>query len=228
MTQFIPTTFFELAADGDGDGKIDLYHSLPDALASTANHLRSRRAQWTRGLPAVIEVRLPPSIAATVPPGADAEFAAPDDRRSLAQWAQQGVTRADGVPLAEQAPEQQAYLFAPTGAGGPVFLTTTNFDAILHYNRSRKYALAVGVLVNRIEGGPELATPWPTDDPGLSRVQIRELQTALLAHGNDIGAADGVPGAKTRDAIALEQQRLGLPVDGRPGRRILDALKQQQ
>ncbi|WP_233146187.1 lytic murein transglycosylase [Pigmentiphaga sp. NML080357] len=228
MTQFIPTSFYELAADGDGDGRIDLYGSLPDALASTASHLRKRRARWTRGLLPVIEVKLPPAVAAAVPAGE--EFAG-GERRSLAEWAKLGVVRADGgrpdrSRSGEPAPDSQAYLFAPTGAGGPVFLATRNFEAILSYNGSRKYALAVSLLIDRLRGEPALATAWPTDDPGLSRAEIRELQALLLARGHDVGTPDGIPGGRTRAAVAAEQERAGMAVDGRVGRRILDALRQ--
>ncbi|ARP87020.1 lytic murein transglycosylase [Bordetella genomosp. 9] len=232
MTQFIPTSFYELAADGDGDGRIDLYNSLPDALASTANHLLKRRATWSRGMPAVIEVRLPPAIAATLPAAPDAEIMNRDDRRSLAQWAEAGVTRADGSPLRTLSLSQpwdgvQAYLFAPTGSQGPAFLATRNFDAILHYNQSHKYALAVSLLTNRLKGDQGLVAAWPTDDPGLSRAQIKALQTMLAERGYDIGVPDGIPGSKTRQAVAAEQQRLGLPQDGRVGYRIFSALQRQ-
>lgn len=226
MTQFIPTSFYELAADGDGDGKIDLYNSLPDALASTANHLRKRRAKWTHGLPAVIEVRVPADVAAAIPPAPDAEYVGSQDRRSIAQWAQAGLKLGDGAALKlASGNDQQAYLFAPTGAKGPVFLATVNFDAILHYNQSRRYGLAVSLLLNRLQGGPALATAWPTDDPGLSRAQIKEVQEMLNARGYDVGIADGIPGAKTRDAVRAEQEKRNLPQDGRVGKRIYDALK---
>jgi lytic murein transglycosylase len=232
MTQFIPTSFYELAADGDGDGRIDLYGSLPDALASTANHLLKRKATWTRGLPAVVEVRLPPSISATLPPSPDEEIMNRDDRRPLSQWADAGVTRVDGTPLSTLAMSQPwgavpAYLFAPTGSQGPAFLATRNFDAILHYNQSHKYALAVSLLTNRLKGGPGIVAAWPTDDPGLSRAQIKALQALLAARGYDIGVPDGIPGSKTRQAVAAEQQRLGLPQDGRVGYKIFSALQGQ-
>lgn len=226
MTQFIPTSFYELAADGDGDGKIDLYNSLPDALASTANHLRKRRAKWTHGLPAVVEVRVPADVAAAIPPAPDAEYVGSQDRRTIAQWAQAGLKQGDGSALKlASGNDQQAYLFAPTGAKGPVFLATVNFDAILHYNQSRRYGLAVSLLLNRLQGGPALATAWPTDDPGLSRAQIKEVQEMLNARGYDVGTADGIPGAKTRDAVRAEQEKRNLPQDGRVGKRIYDALK---
>ncbi|MFF7055583.1 lytic murein transglycosylase [Achromobacter spanius] len=226
MTQFIPTSFYELAADGDGDGRIDLYHSLPDALASTANHLRKRRAKWTHGLPAVVEVRVPADVAAAIPPEPDAEYVGSQDRRTIAQWAQAGLKLGDGSVLKlPSGNDEKAYLFAPTGAKGPVFLATVNFDAILHYNQSRRYGLAVSLLLNRLQGRPGIITAWPTDDPGLSRAEIKELQEALYGRGYDVGEADGIPGAKTRDAVRAEQERRGLPQDGRVGKRILDALK---
>ena len=222
MTQFIPTSFYELAADGDGDGRIDLYGSLADAYASTANHLRKRGARWTRGAPAVIEVRLPARLAATLPQAIQKPHLG-DQRSTLGQWAGRGVTHAAGGAL--QPASARARLFAPTGARGPVFLVTDNFDAILRYNASPKYALAVGLLAERLRGGDPLITPWPTDDPGLSRAQIRELQGLLLARGHDIGEPDGIPGARTRDAAMLEQQRLGMRTDGRLGLRLLQALR---
>ena len=87
-----------------------------------------------------------------------------------------------------------------------MFLATVNFDAILHYNQSRRYALAVALLLNRLQDRPGLATPWPTDDPGLSRAQIKELQDMLYDFGHDVGVPDGIPGAKTREAVRAEQE----------------------
>jgi lytic murein transglycosylase len=226
MTQFIPTSFYELAADGDDDGRIDLYGSLPDAFASSANHLRKRGAQWTHGMPALIEVQLPQALAAGLPASPDGEHFGRDDRRALEQWRDQGVRRVDGKPLASR-PGQSAtaFLFAPTGANGPVFLATANFDAILHYNQSHRYAMAVSLLINRLAGGPGMVTAWPTDDPGLSRAQVRELQQLLLARGHDIGVADGIPGGKTRAAVAAEQARLGMRQTGSMGLKTLEALR---
>lgn len=223
MTQFIPTSFYELAVDGDGDGRIDLYGSHADAFASSASHLRKRGVQWTQDVPAVIEVVLPTSLAARIPTAAAAEHVGRDDARSLSQWAAQGVTRADGAPLQGAA---RAYFFAPTGRSGPVFLATSNFDAILHYNQSRRYALSVSLLVHRIAGGDELRTPWPTDDPGLSRAQIRQLQELLTAGGHDIGAADGIPGARTLDAVRQELAKRGLPPPDYLGIKVLNHLRE--
>ena len=74
-------------------------------------------------------------------------------------------------------------------------------------------------------GANLFATPWPTDDPGLSRAERKELQTLLLARGHAIGEADGMIGTKTRQAIAAEQRRLGRTPDGRAGQSILEALR---
>ena len=231
MTQFIPTSFYELAADGDGDGKIDLYNSMPDALASTANHLLKRRAKWTHSMPAVVEVKVPAALTGAIPDSPEAETTLANDRRPVSAWAQAGVTNVDGAPLvrANEGLEgsTSAYLFAPTGARGPIFLATPNFDAILHYNQSKKYGLAVSLLVEQLRGHPGIQTPWPTDDPGLSRAEIRQVQTLLNAKGYDVGVPDGIPGARTRDAVRQEQGAAGMPENGRVGRKIYDWLRAQ-
>jgi lytic murein transglycosylase len=223
LTQFIPTSFEELGTDGDGDGLIDLVGSVPDALASTANHL-ARRTSWAAGVPPVIEVQLPAALKAGVPE-LD-ETLRREDRRAIAQWAAAGATLVGGQPLPQgTAP---AALFFPAGARGPAFLVTRNFDALLAYNRSTKYALSVALLAQRIGGAEQtLGTPWPTDDPGLGRDEIQILQELLLARGHAIGNADGIPGALTREAVRAEQRRLGLNEDGRTGLRILEALQRE-
>jgi lytic murein transglycosylase len=221
LTQFIPTSYEELGVDGDGDGRVDLVGSLPDALASTANHL-VRRTRWTPGVPPAIEVRVPSALAGGV--RARDETWKRDDVRSLSQWARTGVTTAAGGPLPD-AGDARASLFFPAGAEGPAFLVTGNFHALLAYNQSTKYALSVALLAHRLAGAERtLVRPWPTDDPGLGRDDIRRLQEALIARGHDIGAADGIPGPRTRDAVRAEQRRLGLPEDGRTGERVLNAL----
>ena len=214
QTQFIPSTYARIAVDGDGDGRRDLVASVPDALASTANYLG--RAGWRAGRPWGYEVLLPA--------GFDASLAGRKAKRPLADWVARGVVRADGSAIA---PSQDAVaLLLPAGANGPAFLATGNYDAIYAYNAAESYALAIATLADRLRGGTGIAAAWPTGDPGLSRAQRRELQVALLARGHDIGQADGMVGSATRRAIAAEQQRLGLqPVDGRAGRRILDALR---
>ncbi|MDR1708572.1 MAG: lytic murein transglycosylase, partial [Candidatus Accumulibacter sp.] len=99
-----------------------------------------------------------------------------------------------------------------------------NFNVIYGYNAAESYALAIAHLSDRLRGGGEFKTPWPTDDPGLSRADRRELQKRLIARGHDIGDPDGMIGDKTRRAIAEEQKKLGFNPDGRASRKILAAL----
>lgn len=212
-TQFMSSTFMRLAVDFDGDGRRDLIDSVPDALASTANFLK--RAGWRSALPWGFEVRLPR--------GMDTSDAGRRNKQPMADWAARGVRRADGSALpAGGAP---AGLMLPAGREGPAFLVTRNFDALYSYNAAESYGLAIAHLSDRLRGGAPFATAWPTDDPGLSRAERRELQQLLIARGHDIGEADGMIGARTREALQREQAALGLPADGRAGRRALQALR---
>ena len=213
QTQFMPSTFLAVAVDFDGDGRRDVVDTVPDALASTANYLR--RAGWRSGEPWGWEVRLPP--------GFDASLAGRTKRRPLAEWAARGVRRVDGGPL-ESAGATGAVIL-PAGAGGPAFVVLRNFDAIYAYNAAESYALAIAHLADHLRGGEPFATPWPTDDPGLSRAERRELQTLLLARGHAIGEPDGLIGTMTRRAIRDEQARLGHAEDGRAGMKLLRALR---
>jgi len=213
-TQFMPTTYARIAVDGDGDGRRDLVGSIPDALASTANYLK--RSGWQPGRPWGHEVKLPT--------GFDASLAGRTNRRPLSDWVARGVTRVDGSAIAPS--DARSAIVLPAGRNGPAFLVFRNYDAIYSYNAAESYALAIALLSDRLRGGQGLTTAWPTDDPGLSRAQRRELQTLLLARGHAIGEVDGMIGTNTRRAIQAEQRRLGLsPADGRAGTRILEALR---
>ncbi|KAF1055089.1 MAG: Membrane-bound lytic murein transglycosylase B [Stenotrophomonas maltophilia] len=213
QTQFMPSTYARIAVDFDGDGHRDLVGSVPDALASTANYLA--RSGWVAGQPWGYEVKLPAGFAESQ--------AGRTQRKPLSAWAAQGVKRVDGRPL--PAGDAKAAILLPTGKAGPAFLVLRNYDAIYSYNAAESYALAIALLSDRIKGGAGLVAAWPTDDPGLSRAQRKQLQQLLQARGYDIGEADGLIGDNTRRAIQSEQQKLGIsPVDGRAGQRILKVL----
>jgi lytic murein transglycosylase len=216
-TQFMPATYERLAVDFDGDGRRDLVDNSADALASTANFLR--RGGWQSSQPWGFEVRLPA--------GFDASLAGRKNKRALSEWAERGVVAVDGRPLARPglAAGDKAGILIPAGPRGPAFIVTRNFDVIYGYNAAESYALAIAHLADRLRGGEPFATPWPTDDPGLSRAERRELQTLLAARGHDIGAIDGALGEKSRAAIKLEQARLGQDATGRGGQKILRALR---
>ena len=210
QTQFIPSTYARLAVDGDGDGRRDLVHSVPDALASTANYLD--RSGWRTGGSWLIEVKAP------------ADYDGPEGRRSyasLSTWSDRGIIRADGSAISGGA---EAGLLLPAGTRGPGFLVFPNFNAIYSYNLAESYALAISHLADRLAGYPALRTPWPTDDPGLTRAQRLDLQKRLLRAGYDIGEADGKVGPATRAAIEEAEARAGLPRTGRAGMRIYRAL----
>jgi lytic murein transglycosylase len=210
QTQFLPSTYRRLAVDFDKDGRRDLVHSVPDALASTANFLR--KAGWTTGQSWGYEVRLPANYRGP---------AGRTRRAPVASFGNLGVTRTDGSPLTGSA---RAGLILPSGPKGPAFLVFGNFDALYSYNNAESYALAISHLSDRLKGRPALATAWPTDDPGLSRRQRREVQKLLIARGYDIGEADGRIGPVTIKAIKQVQQELGMKPNGRPSSALYKAL----
>jgi lytic murein transglycosylase len=209
-TQFMPTTFLRMRVDLDGDGHSDIVGSVPDALGTTANFLR--KSGWDASQPWGFEVKLPENYSRPSGRGT---------RAAMSSWASRGITRVDGAALGGG----NAALIIPAGNDGPAFLVTRNFDALYTYNNAISYALAIAVLSDRLRGGQGIATPWPTDDPGLSRIERKELQTLLQQRGYPIGNIDGVLGAKTREAIADFQERAGLKRDGRAGQKVLQALK---
>lgn len=215
-TQFMPSTFMRLAVDFDGDGRRDLVDSVPDALASTANFLK--RAGWRSGDQWGLEVKLPR--------GFDASSAGRRSKQPMSEWASRGLARVDGSPLPTG--ETAAGLLLPAGPQGPAFLVTRNFDALYSYNAAESYALAIAHLSDRLRGGGAFATPWPTDDAGLSRAERRELQTLLIARGFDIGEPDGMIGTRTREALQTVQRQFGLMPDGRAGQKVLRALREQR
>ncbi|QGW81010.1 lytic murein transglycosylase [Variovorax paradoxus] len=213
QTQFLPSNFLAYAVDADGDGRRDIWGSMPDVVASTANFLS--RSGWQAGVPWGVEVRLPP--------GFDYGRADTSVRQSSAQWAAEGLRAIDDQPLPEFA---EATVLLPAGARGPAFLIGPNFRAVLRYNNSTNYALAVGLLAQRLGGGPGVQAAWPRDLPALSRSQMVELQTALNRRGFAAGTADGVMGPATRDGLRRYQRSVDLPADGYPSAELLQRLQQ--
>ncbi|PWB83623.1 MAG: lytic murein transglycosylase [Methylocystaceae bacterium] len=209
-TQFMPSTFLTTAVDLDGDGRRNIASSAADALGSTANYLR--KSGWRQGLRWGFEARLPDGYSG--PSGRT-------NRQPLSHWASRGITRLDGSALGDGS----VALLLPAGRHGPAFLVTRNFDAIYSYNAAESYALAIAVLSDRLKGRPGIQTPWPTDDPGLSRAERREMQALLARHGYSVGEPDGVIGTKTKEAIADFQGRAGLTANGRASKKTLDALR---
>jgi membrane-bound lytic murein transglycosylase B len=212
QTQFLPSAFLAYAVDADGDGRRDIWGSVPDVMASTANFLT--RSGWQTGQPWGVEVRLPTGFDYT---RADAEVRLP-----AAQWADAGVQTMDGTPL-PALPDSAILL--PAGARGPAFLVGPNFRTILRYNNATSYALAINLLAQRLAGGPAVQAPWPRDLQLLGRSQLLALQTALNSRGFDSGKPDGMMGPATQRGVRQFQRSLGLPADGYP---TLDLLQRLQ
>ena len=212
QTQFIPTTYETHAVDFDGDGRRDIWNSSADALASTAHYLQS--SGWKQGQPWGFEV--------TLPAGFDYALADGAIKKSVAEWQKLGVK----VPASAAGSEQlSAALLLPAGYRGPAFLVLDNFRAILRYNNSSSYALAVGLLSQRFNGGGTILADWPKDDRPLSRSERVELQMLLSQRNHDAGNADGIIGANTRKAIRSAQQAMGWPADGYPSHKLLESLR---
>jgi membrane-bound lytic murein transglycosylase B len=213
--QFIPTTYKGYAIDFDGDGKRDLWNSLPDIFASAANYLS--RSGWQRDRTWGREVRLPD--------GFDIALTGPDIRKPLKDWDKLGIRRTNGKPLPEV--DIDASLLVPAGYKGPAFLVYKNYNTIMVWNRSHLYALAVGHLADRLAGQGALDIPPPEDDTPLSRTEIRELQSLLNARGFDAGGADGMLGSKTRAAARAFQKSAGIPPDGYATKSLIERLRAQ-
>lgn len=211
QTQFLPSNFLAYAVDADGDGRRDIWGSVPDVMASTANFLA--RSGWQAGQPWAIEVRLPP--------GFDYARAENDVRQSSAQWAGEGLQSMDGAPLPAL---PDASVLLPASARGPALLVGQNFRTILRYNNSSSYALAVGLLAQKLTDGPGVQTPWPRDLQPLSSSQVKVLQTALNARGFDTGTPDGTMGPATRRGVRAFQRSLGVAADGYPTLELLQRL----
>ncbi len=214
-TQFIPTTYLGYAVDFDGDGRRDIWHSIPDALASTANYLKKRG--WQRGVPWGFEVRLPRNF--------DWRLVGRRHARSIAAWERLGVRPARGRFYARHA---RAWILLPAGHKGPAFLVTGNFRAILGYNASHAYALAVGHLADRIAGAGPLVAAWPVRDRLLTRAERIELQKMLAREGLYRGAFEGHIGPRTREAVRRYQAAAGIPPDGYVNRALLEHLRRRR
>jgi membrane-bound lytic murein transglycosylase B len=202
QTQFTPTTFFKYAADGDGDGRIDLWTSAPDALASSARLLADQN--WKKGEPWGYEVKLPKNF-----PYEDADT---DTQKTIAEWRALGVKTADGAALPSS--DDGAGIYLPAGAHGPAFVVLPNFSVILKYNNAASYALAVALLADRMVGGAPVKHAWPRDERPLSRTERIQFQSDLNTLGFDLGIPDGVLGRKSRAALRQYQKSKGLAADG--------------
>jgi len=226
MTQFMPGTFRLYLRDDAASPPADIVGSMADALATTARYLRG--LGWKDALRWGVEVRVPGALAAATAQESDhacLSAARPAGKcRTARAWSAAGVTRVDGAPLLLD-PATPAALLMPAGPAGPAWLVTPNFQAIWRYNRADTYALAIGLLSDALRGLPPPQVAWPTDDPGLSRLEFRQLQQLLLEGGHCDMSVDGAEGPRTAAAIRAEETRLGWPPTGRAGSKLFSSLR---
>jgi membrane-bound lytic murein transglycosylase B len=209
QTQFMPSTFFKYATDGDGDGKVDLWRSPADALASTA--VLFQREGWEAGKPWGFEVRLPARFSYQ-----DADLG---NLKPVSEWASRGLKLVSGADLPQG--DDPAALYLPAGAHGPALLLLNNFRQIMKYNNAASYALAVSLLADRMMDRPGIQAPWPRGEKSLSRDDRMRFQTDLMALGYDAGQLDGLLGRKTRTALRQYQLAHDLPADAYPTAEML-------
>jgi membrane-bound lytic murein transglycosylase B len=211
--QFIPTTFRDFAIDSNGDGKRDLWNTLPDIFASAANYLKG--AGWDKDLTWGREVNLPKKFSY--------ELSGLKTKKKLVEWKKLGVRQANGKNLPSV--NIEASIIIPAGYQGPAFLVYKNYRTIMVWNRSILYALAVGHLADRFKGSAPIQAKMPANDRPLSRLDVADIQRILAANGFDTGLADGVVGSKTRSALKAFQKSAGLPADGYPSIGVLKLLR---
>ncbi|WP_298984563.1 lytic murein transglycosylase [uncultured Roseibium sp.] len=212
-TQFMPSSWKAYAADYNGDGRRDIWTSIPDALASTANYLKKHG--WQTGKTWGYEVRLPA--------GFDYNLADGEKTKTLGAWHNAGVQRINGKGFPR--PSDKGILVLPAGASGPAFLMLRNFYVIKRYNNATAYALAVGHLADRIIGGGPLAGDWSREHMPLNRTETAELQKLLNRRGFSVGTADGKVGPATRRGIRAYQRSRGMIPDGYASVVLLARLK---
>ncbi len=214
LTQFLPSEYYKYAVDFDGDGRKDIFHSVPDALASAARQLEGKG--WQRMQAWGYEIR--------IPEGSDCSLEGPTQERPLREWAKLGFKRASGQPWTEAQLGQTAYLMSPAGGYGPSFLVTQNFKVIRLYNTSDLYAVFVGHLGDRIAGGGDFVTGWGGAGPQRTHI-VAEIQERLKALGAEVEKIDGKIGSNTRKVIGSYQRSKGLKVDCWPSEALLTHLR---
>jgi lytic murein transglycosylase len=213
LTQFMPSEFYTMGYDLDGDSRVDIWNSVADALGSAAKQLREKG--WVPGQSWGYEVRLPK--------GTSCLLEGTDKARPVREWVKLGVARVAG-DFPAQALDQTAFILTPAGAHGPAFLALENFLVIKRYNMSDLYALFVGSLGDRIAGGGNFATPWASVRQLPAR-SIEEIQEKLQTLGYKVSIVDGKAGMNTRALIGAYQQASNMAVDCWPSEAVLNHLR---
>ncbi len=214
LTQFMPSDYVRSAVDFDGDGRRNIWTSVPDALASAAKQLVDKG--WQRGEPWAVEVRAPRNT--------DCTIGVPDNTKPIGEWLRMGYTPAYGRKLSDAELNIPASLLQPAGLYGPSFLTPKNYFVIKEYNFSDLYVLFVGHLGDRIAQSRGFETPW-SRVVQLPTVQVESMQRRLTDLGLYADKIDGKAGMKTRAALGAYQKANGLGVDCWPTTAVLEHMQ---
>ncbi len=213
LTQFLPSEFYKHAVDFDGDGRKDIWHSVPDALASAAQQLVNKG--WQPGLRWAYEVRAPADV--------DCTMGVPEVTKPIGEWLHDGFTPVRGQKLSVAEQAQPASLLQPEGIYGPAFLSTPNYFVIKEYNFSDLYVLFVGHLSDRMVSPQAFATPWSASTQ-LRTADVEAMQRHLTRIGLYADKVDGKAGMKTRAALGAYQKKAGLKVDCWPSEAVLRSI----
>ncbi len=214
LTQFLPSEFYKYAVDFDGDGRADIWHSVPDALASAAKQLAGKG--WRAGEPWAIEVRAPAT--------ADCSTGVPEVTKPIGEWLKRGFVPAYGRKLSAAELSYEASVLQPEGSYGPSFLAPKNYFVLKDYNYSDLYVLFVGHLSERIAGGRPFETPW-SKNAQLKTTDVETMQRRLTALGLYKDKIDGKAGMLTRAALGAYQKKNGLKVDCWPTATVLEHMR---
>ncbi|MBB5048147.1 lytic murein transglycosylase [Rhodopseudomonas rhenobacensis] len=213
LTQFLPSEFYNHGVDFDGDGRIDIWGSIPDALASAAQQLANKG--WQRGLRWAYEVRAPANV--------DCSQGVPEITKPIGEWLRAGFVPVRGQTLSAAERAEPASLLQPEGSYGPAFLTTKNYFVIKQYNFSDLYVLFVGHLADRILDPQPFATPWAATTQLRSK-DVEAMQQQLTKLGLYADKIDGKAGMQTRAALGAYQKSAGLKLDCWPSDAVLRSL----
>src|SRR5437868_8326315 len=213
LTQFLPSEFYKHGVDFDGDGRRDIWHSVPDALASAAQQLVNKG--WQPGLRWAYEVRPPANV--------DCTQGVPEVTRPIGDWLRAGFVPVRGQKLTAAEQAQPASLLQPEGIYGPAFLTAKNYFVIKEYNFSDLYVLFVGHLADRMASPQPFATPWSASTQ-LRTADVEAMQRHLTRIGLYKDKLDGKAGVQTRAALGAYQKSAGLKVDCWPSEEVLRSI----
>ena len=212
--QFLPSKYLRFAVDFDGDGRRDIWNSVPDSLASIANFLKANG--WQSGRDWGFEAIIPQSISCALE--------GPEQGMKISEWVKRGAKRVSGRKFPKGELKRTGYLLMPAGRSGPAYIATKNFYILKTYNESDLYALFIGHLADRFGANKRFVGKW-SKVSGFNRRDVERMQKRMIAKGYDVGGADGLVGFKTRTAIGMWQERKGLKPTCFPTARLIRQIR---